>query len=1212
MFLSKLILVNWGNIPQREFDFGPINLFSGGNGSGKTTAADAIQTIMTAAHDNLFNFNPGQDETTQRGRGGKQVRTLASYILGCDDGSYARPWATDGYLAAVFRPHAGEKSEAFTAVIAMRAHLDSSGSTPQARLDDLKFLILPCETLSLKHFVREFKDGEHLVPVNDIVKLLRHEFSDSSVELYEKKNGYLKRLYGALRGKPDAISDREAKHAAKTFASFMAYKPVKSITEFVSQEILERKNMGEAIRTVSDLVKTIHTMEEDARFIVQSINTLSQANNAAQEYVQKWIGLLELQYCEAKRQALVNQQAYLQSRSQQKKISDQITEIEKRIAVLEQRRHQAWDEIVQLQAQRQGIKSLQDKDQLERSIATFNKELVDQAKPLLSQNHQIDQSILGADSLLKQLNQSSLGVQIGDLDKNSFRKAVQELAHYKSQNAIDVQQLLAKDWVDISPLESYLDQAMQIEQKNNQLAELLHGRDIKEYSLRDLVAQHVTRQENQQQGLQRQLSTLEKEIHVLHSQRVSYPPYVETALRAIAQQCPKAEPRVLCDYIEINDSDWQMAIEGYLGGARFSIIVEPEYEAETISIVRSIKESRNRARVIQGSKAQQTTEKLNLVNHSIVNLMEFSHKTAEYYLHASYGNVVTVANAEELRVTPRGITQEGLASGNYSMWRCDLPDSELVFGQGARVRAAAAKQMELNQKAEEANHLHLVVQQSKQLLNTLDQIQSTQFVEQIEKILATHRQLKKSETALANLDLNEFSSLENELQELTEHYQNIEAENKSLLDQLGGAKVQLEQSQKKAQKLADIQEHFELQTEEQEKRVFAVQKFYPTLSADAFIETADKQAANAKDNSFLAEIEKLRASLTTQIQKVIQAVMTHNQHCHQYDTITFAPDFSTESEPEFLNKVVGLTREVDNLHNRLKNNVLVEKHQQLTQLKESFNSAFVTHLCHSIYQSINEGKRVLEDINLELEHHQFGADKETFSFGYQWVPEFKEYWQFFKEIIGSTTLGDGHTLFDMELSKASQKVRDKLLSMLLDEDEQKALRELDRVSDYRNYRSYEIYKQPLGKAKIPLSQYGTGSGGQLETPAYIIRSAAVTSAFKFNEGNSHLKMVLVDEAFSKMDETRSREVIHYLTETLGLQLLFIMPTSKSGPFMDVISNQFVFSKVPTSEPIGELNTRVLVDRKVCRQDKIKALWQEHRETIRQQGLLDFMKEFESA
>ena len=64
MFLKQFIFVNWGTVPSIEFEFGPINLFSGGNGSGKTTAADAIQTIMTAAHENLFQYNPGQDETT--------------------------------------------------------------------------------------------------------------------------------------------------------------------------------------------------------------------------------------------------------------------------------------------------------------------------------------------------------------------------------------------------------------------------------------------------------------------------------------------------------------------------------------------------------------------------------------------------------------------------------------------------------------------------------------------------------------------------------------------------------------------------------------------------------------------------------------------------------------------------------------------------------------------------------------------------------------------------------------------------------------------------------------------------------------------------------------------------------------------------------------------------------------------------------------------
>ncbi|NOX93255.1 MAG: hypothetical protein GXP18_12640, partial [Gammaproteobacteria bacterium] len=238
----------------------------------------------------------------------------------------------------------------------------------------------------------------------------------------------------------------------------------------------------------------------------------------------------------------------------------------------------------------------------------------------------------------------------------------------------------------------------------------------------------------------------------------------------------------------------------------------------------------------------------------------------------------------------------------------------------------------------------------------------------------------------------------------------------------------------------------------------------------------------------------------------------------------------------------------------------------------------------------------------------FGDDRERFRFDSDWIPEFRDYARFFEEIIKQPGVGDDIDLFKMELSVKSQKVREELMRMLLDEDANKALRELDRIGDYRNYRKYEIYKEVEGKEPIALSEYGTGSGGQLETPAYIIRSAAITSAFRFAEGSNHLRMVLVDEAFSKMDETRSREVIDYLTKALGLQLIFIMPTSKCGPFMDLISNEFVFAKCPSEQPRGQLNTRVLVDRKQCNTEKIQQLWANHKRTVYQQAELDFMDE----
>jgi hypothetical protein len=60
--------------------------------------------------------------------------------------------------------------------------------------------------------------------------------------------------------------------------------------------------------------------------------------------------------------------------------------------------------------------------------------------------------------------------------------------------------------------------------------------------------------------------------------------------------------------------------------------------------------------------------------------------------------------------------------------------------------------------------------------------------------------------------------------------------------------------------------------------------------------------------------------------------------------------------------------------------------------------------------------------------------------------------------------------------------------------------------------------------------------------------------------------------------------------------------------MDVISNQFVFAKVPVAAPRGELATGVLVDRQALNQERVKALWDSHRESLRTQAEMEFLAE----
>ncbi|WP_221795448.1 ATP-binding protein [Oceanobacter mangrovi] len=1218
MFLKKFIYVNWGNIPASEFEFGPINLLSGGNGSGKTTAADAIQTIMTAAHDTLFNYNPGQDEATQRGRG-KNVRTLASYVLGCDDGSYARPQGAVGYLAAVFHPTKNEPGEAFTAIIGVSASLDRAGSQPVARQNDIQFYVVAGEQLTLSDFLQENKQGQRLVvPLGKLRNWLQNRLGRDNaagalnVEQYDTKKQYLRRLYGALRGRFDAVSEREAINAARTFSRFMAYKPVKSINGFVANEILEQRDLGDAIRSVSDLMKTIHAMESESRQLAATIERLNLASGASSRYIDQWLEHQVLGYTAAKSRFLEDQKGYLGAKEQQQNLRQQLKNAEQEREVAQQRRTSLREQLIGLEAKRLGISALQDKDAAEKSIEQCKQDLQRQALPLLEQDQLLQASLRASELIHNSMQKSSLALEIPSLASRGLSDQIKQVLAIKDQDSIDLRKLLGKDWIDLSPLEQHLDAARLQQGLMNSWRMRFHDAELESsgLSIREQISRVVDRREQRLQQLRARLEQKQADIDSLEARQMNYPGFVRQALEFIRRECPEADPRVLADYVSVTEGEWQSAIEGYIGGARFSIIVEPEFEAEAARILRAIPGG-SKARVIQGEKARKDADRIRLPDNSIMDVLEFEHATARAYLHASYGSVEQVADAQALKSTRRGLTCDGLGSGSYSIYRCDIDDAELVFGAAARERAMLAKQNELQLLGVQANEAASSLKEASQLLDAINLLRQLDFGDQMQQMLDTHYQLQKSEKSLENIDLSDFSEVEHEFDQLKQKADEQDLRIRELDGLLGSLAQQLKDIELRCKQLSDHQEQTSELADKAEAALRQVASLWPDLDLEQALENADREASSNSADSLQKQAQAIVQELNSIAYEVERHIAEHNQSCQTIDAIVYSPDYRHEHSEVFFKTLCGLTREIERVHNRLKNNILVAKQDQLQKLRESFNNAFVTNLCHSIYQSINDGKRVLEELNRELAHHRFGADQECYWFDWEWVPEYKEYWQFFEEVIKNPTLGEGATLFDADLPKSALKVRDRLIAMLLDEDEQKAMRELERISDYRNYRSYEIYKQPANKDPIALSQYGTGSGGQLETPAYIIRSAAITSAFRFNEGDTHLRMVLVDEAFSKMDEARSKEVINYLTESLGLQLLFIMPTSKSGPFMDMISNQFVFSKIPLlgDQQTGELKTRVLVDRQKCNQERIQELWANHRKTIRHQAGLDFMAEF---
>ena len=907
---------------------------------------------------------------------------------------------------------------------------------------------------------------------------------------------------------------------------------------------------------------------------------------------------------------MANQRLYTGAKEKQLQLRDQLAHTKQAREVAQNRRKQLREQLISMEARRQGVGALASKDQADTVLKQGKQRLQELSLPLLEQDQLLKATLRASELISQAIVKTAISAEVEALGRKATMDLARDVLAIADQDSLDLRKLLGKDWIDLSPLEQHLTVAQNQQRLVNQWREHFYLVDNSQgVSLRDQIAKVADRREQKLQQLQQRISQKQADIQSLSASQLNYPHYVRQALEAIARALPDAEPRVLADYIEVTDSRWQNAIEGYLGGARFGILVDEAYEAEAAAILRAMAGG-SRARVIQGSKAKQDAARLKLPSNSIMELMSFEHATAQAYVAASFGAVEQVADAQALRHARRGLTKEGLGSGGYAMYRCDIEDSELVFGQHARERALAAKEQELEQLYEQANEAQQQQREAQSLLDAVQLLRPASFVEQIQAMLAVQYDMRQAETTLASLDVSDFSALEQEFDALKDKADELDNQITGFDSELGGLQQQLNDCDEQCKKLSLLTEASGELADEKEQQVRAISAVWPNFAVEEQLAQAGSEAEHNTAEQLDAQYKAQASQLNAYALELERHITEHNQHCQTVDAIVYSPDYREEHSANFFKTVCGLEQEIERVYNRLKNNILVEKQGKLAQLRESFNNVFVTNLCHSIYQAINDGKRILEDLNKELAFHRFGADQENYWFDWQWVPEFKEYWQFFEEIIKNPSLGDGATLFDAELSKTSKRVRDQLMSMLLDDDEQKAMRELERISDYRNYRSYEIYKQPANKDPIALSQYGTGSGGQLETPAYIIRAAAVCSAFRFNEGDTHLRMVLVDEAFSKMDETRSKEVINYLTESLGLQLLFIMPTSKSGPFMDMISNQFVFSKVPLAGGnIGELQTRVLVDRQQCNQEKIKELWANHRQAIRHQAALDFMEEF---
>ncbi|BBA43252.1 MULTISPECIES: SbcC/MukB-like Walker B domain-containing protein [Burkholderia] len=1197
MKLDRIVLVNWGQLRPGDYDLGNMTLLTGPTGAGKSTMLDGLQTIMTAAYQGIVAYNPGQEEVQQGQRSGKSKRTLESFVVGAEYSRFSRPHGAQGYMAAVFRPGPDEDSaKPFTALVAASAQVDGVGERRVPKLERLELVIVDDAALTVDDFLKDAEQSEW-VAVEEIVKRLKARYS--KVVTYDgHKRDYLCALYGRFRGRISITWD-EAQNAAKAWCQSIAYKKIGSVHDLVRDDILEYdgKQLHESITRISDLMRQVTNLKQEGQRLEATVGRLrglkaaiAQTASAFEEQVQYDLLLAKMLVAAdderiAQEQKRINDDSALVGRCEQK------VKTEERLKAGVDRSR------IDIAAKLSGIAANAEKERLDQQLELANSAARRKLAELNTGLQAAAQIVNAATGLLRKpipeqfpklkASVDAVGRVTASTDVARLDGLLGAVLDASSDTQLNVEKLFrltpAFDGVEegLGALHSYLVGT--------------------EDSVLMAVASETSELTQRVEATRKARKELADRKELLASGASDYNRDTRMALPRIRECLPEAGVQVLCDLVEPVSDEWQEAIEGYLDNARFNLIVKPEWEARTIDLLHSWG---SRCKVIQGKRCLQRADAGRVPSDSIIHELRTDHPIARAYLIEQYGAVVKVRDSEQLRDTARGLTKEGKGSGSRTMFVGERRD--LVLGRKAReqaLRATIEQLDEADREIREFEQLQDTLSNVKRLLGNLrepvfDAVPLGQAAGEIDSTRRT----------LAQLDLTEVEQLRAEREKLELLIAGHDAEITAANREITLARQRITDSQGAIERINGGRDARFREREDQIRRLGQMCETNPEKTYTVIAEEVegllksrrfDVHSVQVRLNTLRTQPDKLlgdvREMLAEYNANARQEERFQSALPHLHDTTTFDP---------YYGPLVALGRAVGALRSELEGIGLYNNRAKVEEAERSFHDVFTKQFCVEIKSKVDDGVRLLRQLNMELERLKFGTDRFSIDWS-KWEPEFQEYYSFFSAV---TELADSVETVDLfgetELTPKHVEVRDRLVKLLLDSDQERAGRELLRIADYRNYRRYEIWNDSDSGGRIALSTWGTGSGGQLETPAYIVRAAVVTNRLKLFDKGPSLKMLVSDESFSTMDEPRARAVLQYLRDSLDIQVVSAMPTRGAGGLRPEFDREYSYSRVPV-DANGELDFILEYDERIFKKDKMRELWEKQRAAARAQAELAF-------
>lgn len=748
----------------------------------------------------------------------------------------------------------------------------------------------------------------------------------------------------------------------------------------------------------------------------------------------------------------------------------------------------------------------------------------------------------------QKLIQVSADLKASDLGgKQQQYEELDERSRMLADNTRQWQKILQgmKNWEEDDVITDYISNPVL-----NMIAELNQGRvseelcqnlHLKIESAKQNIEDEVEDYRDQRREIGKQLKEKKRLVDDMKHDRKPYDENLRSARSALSQQLSDrygqtVKVQIFADLFDVQEEEWKNAIEGRMGRLKHSLITEPQYAHEAAVLFRNMKQYENVDLI--NSKAI-ADSKPDCMEGSLYEAVKTQEAYVDVCLKRYLGHIIKCRSVEELEQVRDGVTPDCYSYSNFIFRHLKKKDYTTRACIGRRV--SKARLAEYEKDVEELSR------QEMQLDDLLRRLKEARDFECLKDEPSHYVKLSRAGEELARVNKKKME-LEETIRSLREGvYKELEEKEQSLQKQVKMVQEELDQTQgelaRLGSRIGELSGENESRRQQLEEKL---QGYVPNEAVEQEVwELLKKQSGQAVINRKKAQVADLEEKEQVQAETLRAA---RNRYIFAYPA---GPFNGAETSNEAYEK-------------------LLEKY--LTDFEPAYEEEFEKK-CASIYKSLRENviatihgdikaaKRHAYEINRLLRETNFSDS----TYQIKIEPAKNENGQFFDmlmaEELDSKNLDnagiDGQISFgeDAFYQKYEQKIKLLTDKFMPPKDEDEHLRaqkrkEMEQYADYRNYLSFSMFEQVTDEHGNVIRENfvddmaGRDSGGEGQNPKYVALLAGFAMLYmQQSKRDSKIKLVLLDEAFSKMDQERSAVCLKYARK-MDLQLIVCVPDER--------------------------------------------------------------------